>query len=235
MFGFRQFTKPASMLITILSTPVQVKVLSKSFVSGRDILFYRPGCAWRSMKGPKNNGSDAHDTVMANVVIPGAESLDGSTIDSFSKDRWVWPAPGVSTEYSISGYRESGLKGVYKGIDINIGRDKSLNKPIGAVNWIDKSDSAYGDYTSIVASATGYNATCKHLNSSSVIVKEGGKVKAGRIMAKISKQGGDPEHCDSSRFYHLHFSIKDKPGMVGVYTDSYPNRTINLLKASSKS
>ena len=42
---------------------------------------------WRSMKGPKNNGSDAHDTVMANILIPGAGSLDGSTIDEPSYDK----------------------------------------------------------------------------------------------------------------------------------------------------
>lgn len=144
-------------------------------------------------------------------------------ISSEAKDGWVWPVPGVRKMGSLP-YGATGSKGVHKGIDIGprLGA-KVVAAHDGVVNWVDASPSTCGAYVSITATGTGYYAAYQHLNGSSITVKKGDRVKAGDVIAKIGLSGG--KTCGSAGFYHLHFSIESKPGIVSAYADPFPNGT----------
>jgi murein DD-endopeptidase MepM/ murein hydrolase activator NlpD len=155
---------------------------------------------WNYSITPPGNGSDVHNTLYADIILPGR--ADSGTNPGYpEKDGWTWPVAKADFIRLSQCFEKPGHTGidipVPSGTDVHAAHD-------GKVLKIDPSGSSDGGkYIIIQHDLTTYS---NYQHNSQILVKEGQLVEAGDVIAKSGNTG-------YTSGPHVHFSITTEAGL----------------------
>jgi endonuclease/exonuclease/phosphatase family metal-dependent hydrolase len=161
-------------------------------------------------RGVKNNGSDTHDTIAADITIKSATN-GGATSGDARSNGWQWPLTkadynGLSQCFFKPTIRgDTVIKAGHTGIDLRA----SVGTPVyaahdGTVIKTDPAGTSDGGKYIIIKNGSGIYSNYQH--NSQILVHQGQQVKAGD---KISISG----NTGFTTGPHVHFSITTQPGL----------------------
>jgi murein DD-endopeptidase MepM/ murein hydrolase activator NlpD len=155
---------------------------------------------WNYSINPPGNGSDVHNTLYADIILPGG--ADSGTNPGYpEKDGWTWPVAKTDYVRLSQCFEKPGHTGI--DIPVPVGTDVHAARA-GKVLKIDPSGSSDGGkYIIIQHDLTTYS---NYQHNSQILVKEGQLVEAGDVIAKSGNTG-------YTSGPHVHFSITTEAGL----------------------